>query len=74
MKVTLNLFPYGRFPESNDLAPAGTEVEVNNQSEERDQQLRSSLGREGGPPASNPLKDETTVFTLGVERVSEPLI
>ena len=27
------------------LAPAGTEVEVNNQSEERDQHPRSSLGR-----------------------------
>jgi len=47
---------------------------VSNQSEERDQQLRSSLGRERWPAASNTLKDETTVFTLGVERVSEPLI
>lgn len=74
MKVTLNLFPYGRFPESNDLAPAGTEVEVNNQSEERDQHPRSSLGRPRWHTASNSLKEGTTVFTLGVEGVSEPLI
>jgi len=54
VKVTLNLFPYGRFPESNDLAPAGTEVEVSNQSEERDQHLRSSLGRPRWPTRFQP--------------------